>query len=325
MSKNILITGAAGFIGSHLAELCVKTGYNVKVFDRYNSFNNFGWLEKSKYKKDIEFILGDIRDYDSVSKAVNNCQIIFHLAALIGIPYSYISPLAYIRTNIEGTYNILESSKNFNIEQTIITSTSETYGSAQYTPMDEKHPLVGQSPYSASKIAADQLAFSYHASFDMPLKIIRPFNTYGPRQSERAIISSIINQCLNDNKFIKVGNILPSRDFTYVSDTCDAFLEVSKKEDFNGKVINVGNNTEISINDLLKKIMELTNVDKEIQIENLRERPLKSEVDRLMCDNKNILNNSDWKPKFTLEEGLLSTIKWLKNINDFSKSNLYNI
>ena len=191
--------------------------------------------------------------------------------------------------------------------------------------MDEKHPLVGQSPYSASKIAADQLAFSYHASFDMPLKIIRPFNTYGPRQSERAIISSIINQCLNDNKFIKVGNILPSRDFTYVSDTCDAFLEVSKKEDFNGKVINVGNNTEISINDLLKKIMELTNVDKEIQIENLRERPLKSEVDRLICDNKNILNNSNWKPKFTLEEGLLSTIKWLKNINDFSKSNLYNI
>ena len=199
--SNILITGACGFIGSHLTELCINRGYNVRAFDRYNSDNNIGWLEISPYKNDIEVMLGDIRDYDSVYKAVDGCDIVIHLAALIGIPYSYVSPMAYIKTNVEGTYNILEASKNLSVDQTLVTSTSETYGTAKYVPIDEKHPSSGQSPYSASKIAADQLAYSYYSSFELPIKIIRPFNTYGPRQSARAIIPTIISQVLkNDNK-----------------------------------------------------------------------------------------------------------------------------
>ena len=212
-NKSVLITGAFGFIGSHLAELCVKSGYNVLAFDRYNSDNNFGWLEQSNFKSDIEFMLGDIRDYDSVNKAVKNCDIIFHLAALIGIPYSYESPLAYIRTNIEGTYNILESARNNDTEQTVITSTSETYGTAKYVPINEDHPLVGQSPYSASKIASDNLAISYHKSFETPIKIIRPFNTYGPRQSARAVIPSIISQLLNNQSKISLGKFNSNQRF----------------------------------------------------------------------------------------------------------------
>ena len=228
--KKIIITGATGFVGSHLAELCVEKGYNVIAFDRYNPNHNLGWLENSKYQKDINFIFADIRDYDSVLKSMKGCDIVFHLAALIGIPYSYISPLAYLKTNVEGTYNVLESSKNLGLEQTIITSTSETYGSAKYVPMDEQHPLLGQSPYAASKIAADQLALSYYLSFNLPIKIVRPFNTYGPRQSLRAIIPTIISQGLKNDNDIKLGSLTPTRDFLYVKDTCDGFLKICKSE-----------------------------------------------------------------------------------------------
>ena len=226
--EKVLITGATGFIGSHLAELFVERGIDVVGFDRYNPNNQWNWLENSRYKNDMQIILGDIRDYDSVSKAMEDCHSVFHLAALIGIPYSYISPLAYIRTNVEGTYNVLEAAKNLKLDQVLITSTSETYGTAQYTPINERHPLVGQSPYSASKIAADQLAISYYRSFDLPVKIVRPFNTYGPRQSARAIIPTIISQLLNGNNSINLGNLSPTRDLTYVTDTCEAFLEIYK-------------------------------------------------------------------------------------------------
>ena len=325
MSKNILITGAAGFIGSTLAEFCVELGYNVRAFDRYNNNNNWGFLEKSKYKNDLEMILGDIRDYDSVSKATKKCDTIIHLAALISIPYSYVSPLAYIRTNVEGTYNVLESAKNNNVNQILITSTSETYGTAQYTPINENHPLVAQSPYASSKIAADQLSLSYFSSFNLPIKIVRPFNTYGPRQSSRAIIPSIINQCLSKNKKIKIGNLEPTRDFTYVQDTCTAFVEILKNKSFFGQIVNVGNNNEISIEEILNKIIKILKVDKKIEIENYRQRPKKSEVYQLVCDNNKLLSSTNWKPKTNIDQGLIKTIKWFKEINDTSKSNVYNI
>ena len=254
--KKILITGATGFVGSHLTELCVARGLEVVAFDRYNPNYNLGWLENSKYKNDINFQFGDIRDYDSVLKTMKNCEIVFHLAALIGIPYSYISPLAYLKTNVEGTYNVLESSKSLDIEQTIITSSSEVYGTAKYVPIDEKHPLTAQSPYSASKISADQLALSYWNSYRIPIKIIRPFNIYGPRQSSRAVIPSIIIQALNSKKEIKLGNIGPSRDFTYVTDTCNAFLEILKIKKFFGNTINVGSNTEYTIEHIANKILK---------------------------------------------------------------------
>ena len=253
MNKTILITGATGFIGSHLAEYCVEQNFDVIAFDRYNPNNNWGWLEYSSYKNDIQVILGDIRDYDSVYKAMKGCSSVFHLAALIGIPYSYTSPLAYIRTNIEGTYNVLEAAKNLKLEQVLITSTSETYGTAQYVPIDEKHPMVGQSPYSASKIAADQLATSYYKSFELPVKIVRPFNTYGPRQSARAIIPTIFSQIISGKKEIKIGSITPTRDLTFVKDTCCGFIEIMKSDALYGSVANIGMNEEISICEWLYK------------------------------------------------------------------------
>jgi len=225
-----LITGAAGFIGSHLTELLVEKGFNIKAFVRYNSKNNWGWLEGSEVKDEIEVVTGDIRDYDSVYNAMQGCTTVFHLAALIGIPYSYVSPKAYIETNITGAYNVLQAARELNLEQVLVTSTSETYGSAQYVPIDEKHPMVGQSPYSASKISADQLAISYYRSFNLPVKIVRPFNTYGPRQSARAIIPTIITQILSGEKELKLGNLTPTRDLTFVKDTSSGFYEIFKSE-----------------------------------------------------------------------------------------------
>lgn len=321
----ILITGSAGFIGSHLTELLVKDGFPVRAFVRYNSKNNRGWLEDSKYLDDIEVITGDIRDYDSVYKAMTGCDTVLHLAALIGIPYSYVSPLAYIKTNIEGTYNILESAKNFNINNVLITSTSETYGTAQYVPIDEKHPLVGQSPYSASKIAADQLALSYYKSFGLPVKVVRPFNTYGPRQSARAIIPTIITQILNGKSEIKAGNITPTRDFTFVEDTADAYIELIKSDKLFGEVTNIGNCDEISTGDLIFRISKLMNKDVKISEDKERMRPINSEVERLVCDNSKILKFTDWKPEFNLEEGLKKTIEWFKNNMQYFKSDEYNI
>ena len=259
MKKNkILITGAAGFIGSHLTEYLAEKNFQIVAFDRYNPNNEFGWLDKSPIKSKLELILGDIRDYDSVFKAMKNCDGVIHLAALIGIPYSYYSPLAYVKTNIEGTYNVLEAAKNLKIKNLIITSTSETYGSAQYMPMDETHPTASQSPYAASKAAAAQLALSFYKSFNLPVKIIRPFNTYGPRQSSRAIIPTIINQCLDNNKSsLFLGNTKPTRDLTYVEDLCDAYYKVYKNKKVIGEIVNVGNNFKISINELAKKLSKV--------------------------------------------------------------------
>ena len=325
--KSILITGAFGFIGSHLAEICVKKGFSVIAYDRYNIYNDYGWLEKSKYRTEMEIILGDVRDYDSVSKVVKRCGAVFHLAALIGIPYSYISPLAYIRTNIEGTYNVLESAKNFDLEQVIVTSTSETYGTAQYVPIDENHPLVGQSPYSASKIASDQLSVSYFRSFETPVKIVRPFNTYGPRQSARAVIPTIISQILENKNSIKLGSISPTRDLTFVTDTCQAFIDVYNTDRFVGETVNVGNEKEISIGDLAKLIAEL--MDKNITIESSEERirPKDSEVLRLVCNNKKLTEHTNWKPSIDLRVGLGEVIKWMKDPINMShyKSNIYNV
>ena len=324
MSDKILITGATGFIGSHLAEMCVEKGFNVVAFDRYNPNNNWGWLENSKYNKDMRIVLGDIRDYDSVFKSVKGCNKIFHLAALVGIPYSYLSPIAYIKTNLEGTYNVVESAKKFDIDQIIITSTSETYGSAKYIPIDEKHDLVGQSPYAASKIAADQLALSYHFSYNLPIKIVKPFNTFGPRQSLRAIIPTIISQALYNDK-ITLGNTSPSRDFLYVEDTCRSFLEISKSKKLFGEVINVGTKTEISIEKLTKKILKIMDLSLEIKKEKTRSRPKKSEVDRLCCDNKKIIKLTKWKPNYSLDEGLRKTIDWFKDFHNSNKKDIYHI
>lgn len=316
-----MITGATGFIGSHLSEFCVQQGFNVVAFDRYNPNNHWGWLEESDYRADMEIILGDVRDYDSVSRAMQGCQAVFHLAALIGIPYSYVSPLAYIRTNVEGTYNVLESSRNMDLAQVLITSTSETYGTAQYVPIDEKHPLVGQSPYAASKIAADQLALSYFRSFDLPVKVVRPFNTYGPRQSTRAVIPTIISQCDSDAKEIRLGNLDPTRDLTFVTDTCRGFLEIYRCDNFFGTVTNIGMNSEISIGDLAKTILGIMGSNKPIVTEDQRMRPENSEVERLVCNNQKLINGSSWRPQYDLKRGLKETIGWFKENGQLKKKN----
>lgn len=311
MSKNVLITGGTGFIGSHLCELLVKKGYKVTSFDRYNIDNSYGWLEHSECKSSIEFILGDIRDFDSVYKATQKQDVIFHLAALIGIPYSYISPMAYIQTNIIGTYNVLESAKLLETTQTLITSTSETYGTAQYVPIDEEHPLVGQSPYSASKIGADQMALSYFKSFNMPLKIVRPFNTYGPRQSQRAVIPTIIAQLLGGKREISLGNLTPTRDLTFVEDTCNGFHEIFLSDDLFGTYTNIGMSDEISIGELFNKINSIMGTEANIKNEKNRIRPGASEVERLFCDNRKIISSTNWKPKYDINSGLKKTIEWM--------------
>jgi NAD dependent epimerase/dehydratase len=314
-NKEILVTGGCGFIGSHLVEMLVESGNKVICFDRYNPNNHWGWLENSEVKDDIEVILGDIRDFDSVYDAVKRVEIVFHLAALIGIPYSYISPLAYIRTNIEGTYNVLESTRLHGTDQVITTSTSETYGTAQYVPIDEAHPLVGQSPYSATKISADQIAFSYFRSFDLPVKIARPFNTYGPHQSSRAIIPTIITQVLEGKGEIKIGNTSPTRDLTYVADTCRAIIEIAKQSEFMGDVVNIGTNSEVSIQELIEKIEKISGRKVKTVQDKERIRPKKSEVERLISNNEKILLKTNWKPEISLDEGLTKTFQWFEKID----------
>ncbi len=323
--KNVLVTGAGGFIGSHLTELLVEKGLNVRAFVHYNSSNKWGWLDTSPVKKDIQVITGDIRDYDSVYAAMQGCDTVFHLAALIGIPYSYVSPQAYIKTNIDGTYNVLQSARQLNTEKLMVTSTSETYGTAQYVPIDEQHPMVGQSPYSATKIAADQLAVSYFKSFDLPVKIVRPFNTYGPRQSARAIIPTVASQILNGNKQLKLGNLTPTRDLTFVKDTAKGFYEIALAEGLYGEITNIGMSEEITIGNLTKLIAKIIGADIEIIAENQRIRPEKSEVERLFCNNQKILENTGWKPDYTLESGLRETIEWIKNNLSHFKSDIYNV
>lgn len=323
--KKVLVTGAGGFIGSHLTELLVKKGLEVRAFTRYNSNNNWGWIEPLGLKHEIEVVSGDIRDYDFVYNSLKGCRAVFHLAALIGIPYSYISPKAYVETNINGTYNVLNAAKELNLEQILITSTSEVYGTAQHIPIDETHPVVGQSPYSASKIGADQLAISYYRSFGVPLKIVRPFNTYGPRQSARAIIPTVISQILSGKKELKLGNLSPTRDLTFVEDTCNGFYEIYKSPKLTGEITNIGMGYEISIKDLVNKIAELIGVEVTFISNEERIRPEKSEVERLFCNNKKILDYTNWRPEFSLETGLIATIEWFKKNLNYYKSAIYNV
>lgn len=321
----ILVTGAAGFIGSHLVEYLVKEGHEVRAFVRYNSKSSWGWLDTSEVKDSIEVVAGDISDYDSVFAALENCNCVFHLAALIGIPYSYVSPMAYIRTNIQGTYNVLEAARKRKTEQVLVTSTSETYGTAQYIPIDEKHPLVGQSPYSASKIGADQLAISYFRSFDTPVKIVRPFNTYGPRQSARAIIPTVISQVLSGRTNIKLGNLAPTRDLTFVKDTVAGFVAIMREPSFLGAVTNIGMNDEISVGDLVKKIGSLMGVPINVMEDQQRIRPEKSEVEQLVCANNKIISTTPWRPRYDLNKGLQETIEFIKRNLHLYKAEQYNV
>tara|TARA_Y100001970_G_scaffold149443_1_gene183386 strand:+ start:26499 stop:27476 length:978 start_codon:yes stop_codon:yes gene_type:complete len=322
MKEKILITGGCGFIGSHLTEYLLKKKKRVLVFDQYNSNGDIGWLKYIKKTKNLDIILGDIRDYDSVFKVMHSCNKVVHLAALIGIPYSYRSPISYLKTNIEGTYNILEAAKFLKIKKTIITSTSEVYGSAQYTPIDEKHPLVGQSPYSASKIAADQLAISYIRSFDIPIVIARPFNVFGPRQSARAIIPTIILQILKGKKNINLGNLSTLRDFTFVEDTCRAFDTILSSKSNKKETYNIGNNRNISIGDLANLIATLMKKEIKINQVKLRKRKQTSEVNKLLCDNNLIFKDLKWMPKKSFVTGLKDTINWYKkNMNLYEDEN----
>jgi len=327
--KRVLITGADGFIGSHLVEQLVKEGYEVKAFVYYNSFNSWGWLDT--FSKDIlneiEIFTGDIRDPNGVYESMKDVDIVFHLAALIGIPFSYHSPDAYVDTNIKGTLNVLQAARRLNIEKILITSTSEVYGTAQYIPIDEKHPRQPQSPYSATKIAADSLAESFYRSFDLPVIIVRPFNTYGPRQSARAVIPTIITQLLAGEKKIKLGDLYPTRDLVFVKDTVNGFIEIAKSNSLIGEDVNIATNSEISIGDLAKKIIVKINPNAEIVTDEQRLRPKKSEVYRLFGSNEKIIKNTDWKNQYSLDKGLDETIKWFKfksNILKY-KPEIYNV
>lgn len=322
--NNVLVTGAGGFIGSHLVEKLVELGYGVRAFIRYNSRSNWGWLENSKYRNKIEVYSGDIRDFDSVYEVMKGCNTVYHLAALIGIPYSYISPLAYIKTNIEGAYNILQSAKQLGPENIIITSTSETYGSAKYVPIDEAHPKVPQSPYAATKAAADQIALSYNKSFNLPVKVIRPFNTYGPRQSARAIIPSIVVQALTNDK-IYLGSLSPTRDFTYVEDIVNGFIKAAELKRCIGEVINLGSGFEISVGDLANKVLSLMEKNVKIISDPKRIRPLQSEVERLYADTTKAKALFAWKPRVSFDKGLKNTIEWIANHMEIYKANIYNI
>ncbi len=327
--KKILITGADGFIGSHLVEALLYEGCNVKAFTYYNSFNSWGWLDTLPREKlkDVEVFTGDIRDPNGIRTAVKDVDIIFHLAALIAIPFSYHSPDSYIDTNIKGTLNVLQACRDYDVERVIVTSTSEVYGTAQYVPIDEKHPLQGQSPYSASKIGADKIAESFFRSFGTPVVIARPFNTYGPRQSARAVIPTIITQLLNGNKNILLGSTHPTRDFNYVRDICKGFIHLSQSDEAIGKEVNIGSGTEISIGSLAKLLMELTGTDAEVISQDNRKRPDKSEVERLVCGNRLIKEITGWKPETTLKEGLINTIEWFNDNENLKryKDDIYNI
>jgi len=325
MLSPVLITGAGGFIGSHLTELCVAEGLKVKAFVHYNSNNQWGWLDNSPVKNDVEIITGDIRDFDSVFRAARGCKAIFHLAALIGIPHSYLSPLAYIRTNVEGTYNVLEAARLLDLERVLVTSTSETYGTAQYVPMDEKHPVVGQSPYAATKVSADQLAISYYRSFELPVAIVRPFNTYGPRQSARAFIPTTISQILVGKTTLQLGNVTPTRDLTFVSDTVTGFLSIAASDKLLGGATNIGMNNEISMGDLVTKIAKLLGVEVQVGTDSQRIRPASSEVDRLYCDNSRIQKLTSWSAAYNLESGLQATINWVRENLELFKTDIYNV
>jgi|TARA_Y100000294_G_scaffold23710_1_gene20178 NAD dependent epimerase/dehydratase len=328
-NKKVLVTGSDGFIGSHLVERLLEENCQVKAFIYYNSFNSWGWLDNVSNEKlsEIEIFTGDVRDPNGVRTAVKDVDIVFHLAALIGIPFSYHSPDSYIDTNVKGTLNVLQASRDYNSKRVIITSTSEVYGTAQYVPIDEKHPLQGQSPYSASKIGADKIAESFCRSFEMPVVIARPFNTYGPRQSARAVIPTIVTQLLNDKKGIQLGSLSPTRDLNYVSDICNGLIALAECDGAIGREINIGSGTEISINDLANQIIDIMGVDVSVISDENRVRPENSEVERLVCDSGLLRQLTRWKPEITIKEGLVKTIEWFKDENNLKKykSGIYNI
>lgn len=323
----VLVTGADGFIGSHLAEELVKKGYQVKAFVHYNSFNTWGWLDSvsKEIMKDVEIFQGDIRDPNGVEAALRNTAAVFHLAALIAIPFSYYSPDSYVDTNIKGTLNVLQASRKLEIDKVMITSTSEVYGTAQYVPIDEKHPFQGQSPYSATKIGADRLAESFYRSFQLPVTIVRPFNTYGPRQSARAVIPTIITQLLAGKTEIKLGALTPTRDFNYVKDTAHGFISIYESDKTVGEEINIATQREVSIGQIAQELINRIRPEAKIICDEERIRPGKSEVNRLLGCNEKILRLTDWKPQYSLEEGLQETIEFLQDNLEKYKTDIYNI
>jgi dTDP-glucose 4,6-dehydratase len=320
MTKQVLVTGAGGFIGSHLTEELVKTGHNVRAMIRYNCQNRWGWLEMvpKEILENLEIFAADIRDPFVVRRAVSNCDTVYHLAALVPIPYSYVAPASYVETNVMGTLNVLQACMDEGVSRLIHTSTSETYGTAQYVPIDEGHPLVGQSPYSASKIAAEKLVESYHLSFGLPVSTIRPFNTFGPRQSLRAIIPTIISQALSDVNTILLGSLSPVRDFVYVKDTVQGFIRLAASSNSIGEVINIGRGEGITIGELAQLILDISGSKLSIEFDNQRLRPEKSEIMELVCDNTKAHEILSWQPKYSLEKGLEETIEWMRaNVHDY--------
>lgn len=327
--KKVLVTGADGFIGSHLVEKLLEDGYSVKAFTYYNSFNSWGWLDtlpKEKLKE-IEIFAGDVRDPNGVRTAMKDISTVFHLAALIAIPYSYHSPDSYVDTNIKGTLNVLQAARDFSLDKVLITSTSEVYGTALTVPIDETHPRQGQSPYSATKIGADSMAEAFYRSFNLPVVTVRPFNTYGPRQSARAVIPTIITQLMNGYREIKLGALHPTRDLVFVADTANGFAEIAKQDSLIGQEVNIATNVEISIGDLAQKIINLMGADARIVSDQERLRPEKSEVERLLGSNQKIVSATSWRPRFSLDAGLQKTIEWFSNPQNLSqyKAHIYNV
>lgn len=325
--KKVLVTGADGFIGSHLTESLLEKGYDVKAFAYYNSFNNWGWLDTlpSDKLKEIEVFTGDIRDPNGVREAMKGVDEVFHLAALIAIPFSYHSPDSYVDTNIKGTLNVLQAARQLETQRILVTSTSEVYGTARYVPIDEKHPYQGQSPYSATKIGADRLAESFYRSFEMPISIVRPFNTFGPRQSARAVIPTIISQLLAGKEEIKLGSLTPTRDFNYVKDTAAGFIAIAESDKTIGEEINIATQQEISIGDLAREIIAQINPNAKIVCDEERLRPEKSEVNRLLGSNEKIKALTDWKQQYTFEQGIAETIAWIRDNMDAYKPDIYNV
>ncbi|MEG2081738.1 MAG: NAD-dependent 4,6-dehydratase LegB [Oscillospiraceae bacterium] len=327
MSKKVLVTGADGFIGSHLTQQLIHEGYDVTAFCLYNSFGSWGWLDKlPKEERDsIDVIMGDVRDPNGVRSAMRGMDTVFHLAALIAIPFSYHSPDTYVDTNIKGTLNILQGARDLDTRRVLVTSTSEVYGTAQYVPIDEKHPFQGQSPYSATKIGADRIAESFYRSFETPVTIVRPFNTYGPRQSARAVIPTIITQLLTGQNEIKLGSLTPTRDFNFVKDTANGFVTIAKHTNTIGRELNIATEREISIGDLANELIRQINPQAKVVCEEQRLRPKKSEVNRLLGTAKELNSLTGWAPQYTFEQGLAQTIEWIKQNLDGYKADIYNL
>jgi len=328
-NKKVLVTGADGFIGSHLVERLLEEGCKVKAFCYYNSFNSWGWIDSFPKEKidQLEIFTGDVRDPNGVRESMKGCDVVFHLAALIAIPYSYHSPDSYVDTNIKGTLNIVQAAKDLGVEKVLVTSTSEVYGTALYVPIDEKHPRQGQSPYSATKIGADAIADSFYRSFNLPVTIVRPFNTFGPRQSARAVIPTIITQLLAGKTEIKLGAIHPTRDLLFVKDTANGFVEIAKSDKTIGEEINIATSSEITVGDLAQKIINIINPLAKIITDDIRLRPEKSEVERLFGSNKKILEITNWKQNVSLDEGLKLTIDWFSKPENLQryKAEIYNV